>query len=156
MSKFFLAPLPFDLPQGGEFTLRGPQGRELSRTVEPRLCGRHGFSDLVFVSEFQIRLARFLAREKSSVPASAGSRRRHRQNSNNPDKRHPARRVKRRTARAKRLLTFFPDLREEDPPRGRLPPSWSSRHARRGRQPRTILSPYRPSRSRSVRRTIAF
>jgi len=30
------------------------------RTLAPlRLCGRHGFSDLVFVSEFQILLARF-------------------------------------------------------------------------------------------------
>src|SRR5216684_59312 len=39
----FLAPLPFDFAQGGEF-------------IEPRLFARHGFSDVLFNSDFQIRL----------------------------------------------------------------------------------------------------
>src|SRR5438128_7198953 len=45
--------LPFDLAQGGEFSLRESQDRESIRTVEPRLRARHSFSDLFFIQNFK-------------------------------------------------------------------------------------------------------
>jgi len=45
--------------QGGEFTLRGPQGRELSRTVEPRLCASDLLSDSVIPNSAE-QFQRFL------------------------------------------------------------------------------------------------
>src|SRR3990172_7899896 len=49
--------------QGGEFTLRGPQGREFSRTVEPRLWARDSFCAPFFIPKFHIFSDSFLRRD---------------------------------------------------------------------------------------------